>query len=532
MGFSDLDIDAIIDELVHQFADPLAFFRELVQNAIDAGSGEIEIDIVHETPDEGPPRAEITVRDWGEGMTREIIEEEFLRLFSSGKAEDLTKIGRFGIGFVSVFAIAPDAVVVETGRHGEYWRVVFSDDRRWELYELDLPVEGTSIRIFKTMGSQEFDDFYDAARNALDEWCHHARIPVRFEGRDLRREFDVSSKATIEHREEGTRIVMGMREEPGGAVGYYNRGLTLWEGRESAWPWVTYKIDSRYLEHTLTRDRLLADDHFSKASSLLRTLAEDRLPAALIDELENHAAADETSPNYALYCRYLAHYLTSGRAFRVDWRDRPIFRTLDGRSWTAHEIRALIRDGDFYRTRLDDVFVGGVDETCHVVDASGPARVVEEAFGTTLPLLEEHFFIPRALETRHPDKGGELRDVVISLLETGGWMPGDVSVATSDLLPSRWSQRMAVVIPSTDRTLVPVDRGRRPGLEVTLDALDEQHRLVINVDFETIQTLIETADREPEWAGYVLLDGLFAPADSTLARHATRHRLERTGEKP
>src|SRR5690606_5787563 len=33
----------VLDELVHQFADPVSCFRELVQNSIDAGSSEIEV---------------------------------------------------------------------------------------------------------------------------------------------------------------------------------------------------------------------------------------------------------------------------------------------------------------------------------------------------------------------------------------------------------------------------------------------------------------------------------------------------------
>ena len=41
-------VEAIIDDVVNQFADPLAFFRELVQNAIDAGSGEIAVRVDYE----------------------------------------------------------------------------------------------------------------------------------------------------------------------------------------------------------------------------------------------------------------------------------------------------------------------------------------------------------------------------------------------------------------------------------------------------------------------------------------------------
>ena len=35
----------IVGDVIAQFADPLAFYRELVQNAIDAGSPSVEIRI-------------------------------------------------------------------------------------------------------------------------------------------------------------------------------------------------------------------------------------------------------------------------------------------------------------------------------------------------------------------------------------------------------------------------------------------------------------------------------------------------------
>ena len=41
-----------LDELVHQFGDPLAFLRELVQNAIDAGSEDIDVELELQREDE------------------------------------------------------------------------------------------------------------------------------------------------------------------------------------------------------------------------------------------------------------------------------------------------------------------------------------------------------------------------------------------------------------------------------------------------------------------------------------------------
>ncbi|PCC66914.1 hypothetical protein SAMN02745121_00356 [Nannocystis exedens] len=54
-------------------------------------------------------------------MDRRIIDTKLTRLFSSTKDDDRTKIGRSGVGFVSVFALQPCA--------GEHWRVGFRPDR-------------------------------------------------------------------------------------------------------------------------------------------------------------------------------------------------------------------------------------------------------------------------------------------------------------------------------------------------------------------------------------------------------------------
>ena len=82
-------------------------------------------------------------------MSEEIIDDQLTTLFSSSKENDLTKIGKFGIGFVSVFALRPKGVLVQTGRDGEYWEVFF--DARPELLQdrrSTTPVEGTQITLF------------------------------------------------------------------------------------------------------------------------------------------------------------------------------------------------------------------------------------------------------------------------------------------------------------------------------------------------------------------------------------------------
>ena len=54
-----LSVDDALDRLVKQFSDAMAFFRELIQNAIDAGSEEIEIGFEHRDG-----RMIVRVDDW------------------------------------------------------------------------------------------------------------------------------------------------------------------------------------------------------------------------------------------------------------------------------------------------------------------------------------------------------------------------------------------------------------------------------------------------------------------------------------
>lgn len=100
----------IVGDVIRQFADPKAFFRELVQNAIDAGSPSVEVRIEH---DPSAQKLRVAV-DRGEGMSRDTLENQLLVLFRSTKETDPTKIGKFGIGFASVLAPEPKVVIADS----------------------------------------------------------------------------------------------------------------------------------------------------------------------------------------------------------------------------------------------------------------------------------------------------------------------------------------------------------------------------------------------------------------------------------
>ncbi|MCA9661762.1 MAG: ATP-binding protein, partial [Myxococcales bacterium] len=248
-----LELGDALDALVDQFADPWSFLRELIQNAIDAGSLEIDVLLDHD-PDQGMMTIEVV--DNGEGMDREIIDARLTRLFSSAKDGDYTKIGRFGIGFVSVFAIEPELVCVDTARAGEHWRVLFKKDRSFERILLNHPGEGTTVRAFLKRDEAEYAAARERAREVVRYWCRHAHVEIRFDGERISEPLSLESRCVASYEEEGTAVIVGVWPEAAAPRGYYHGGLTLFEevGDGAALPHLAFKIDSRFLEHTLTRD--------------------------------------------------------------------------------------------------------------------------------------------------------------------------------------------------------------------------------------------------------------------------------------
>lgn len=303
-----------LDNLVNQFARPLDFLRELVQNAIDAGSPRATIWFRFRPPAEAGQAGvlEIHVDDQGEGMDEAVIDNELTRMFSSSKEDDLTKIGKFGIGFTSIFAIRPDAVLLRTGRHGENWELLFHPDRSFDKVRIDEPVDGTKITLFKGMAAGDVTRFVARCRWTVKYWLEHSNAPVLFGEPDLdwvpgqdaapavalsddpfAAFADPSAPAghapgckaleqlngPLELDAELTEVVR--HEDIEGLVGYadvplhafYNGGLTLVRssGGESLGTYapvlahLAFKLKSPHLEHTLTRDNVLQDQAWGEA---------------------------------------------------------------------------------------------------------------------------------------------------------------------------------------------------------------------------------------------------------------------------
>jgi molecular chaperone HtpG len=300
----------IVADMVRQFADKHAFLRELVQNGIDAGATKIEVRL--DRDDRGVVRTSVT--DDGSGMSRAIIEGPLLTLFVSSKESDSSKIGKYGIGFVSVFALEPDHVDVLTSTGTESWLLRLFGDHTWELSDGGGAPRGSTVTLEQSMSVEEFQTHSIAAASALSKWCRHARVPIELIIIDagnptaaqtvaIQEPFAAPGLVSVAWEEGNERIVAACGgPHPSGAsfIGYYNRGLTLFEQGASTdeWSGVRVKIDSPKLAHTLSRDGVVRDRELTRLTSIAKELVEGNLCAELYRRIAERAEKSHASADY------------------------------------------------------------------------------------------------------------------------------------------------------------------------------------------------------------------------------------------
>jgi molecular chaperone HtpG len=294
----------IVGDVIAQFADPLAFYRELVQNSIDAGSPTVEVRLEY---DEAAGVLRVQVRDRGEGMTRDILENQLLVLFRSTKEKDDSKIGKFGIGFSSVLAPNPQVVVVQTSRDSRRLVLHLSRDLTYQLYDGGPATQsGTTVELELAMKAGEVEAFADKSVAALKRWCRHASVPVTFSAQVPGRAEPIAAKidsplaldhALVEVRATSSdrklSCVVGLGAGAPAYTGFFNHGLMLHETTEPLLGRVCVKLQDARLGHTLSRDDVRRDAAFERALAFARTVIERDLPQAAQVALRTAAEAGD-----------------------------------------------------------------------------------------------------------------------------------------------------------------------------------------------------------------------------------------------
>ncbi|PRP97874.1 heat shock protein 90 [Enhygromyxa salina] len=381
-----------VENLVTQFSSALDFYRELVQNSIDAGSSAIEIwlDFIPDEAGGAGGVIEIHVDDAGEGMNEAVIDEQLTTLFSSGKEHDLTKIGKFGIGFVSVFALRPRGVLVQTGRDGEYWEVFFDQDRSFFKSPCSTPIEGTQITLFLEGDRARYTDLVARSVETIDHWCRHSEAEINFEDRasveggyvQINKPFSVEGECVTSVEHEGGHIVLAYSRAP--VWGFYNKGLALAvvRGKTDLVPaglaHVAFRIKSRYLEHTLSRETVMRDENYDKAMARIIRAAAGPLRQRLVKEIcalvrsVSEATGGPkrwTTSERGRYFELMGYLAREGADALEGLGAAPLLLGLDGRAYTLDQLcERAAGDGRVY------------------VDTE-PSALVEQLLGQGTPVI-------------------------------------------------------------------------------------------------------------------------------------------------
>ncbi len=530
---AELRVTDALDKLIHQFADPLSFYREVIQNALDAGSEEIEIYLTYEAGQGDTSGVTIIhIDDWGVGMTREIIEKRLTRLFSSSKDGDRTKIGKFGIGFVSIFATEPELVCIDTSREGEHWRVLFTEDRKFELRRLDHPVDGTKIRIYKRTTREEHESLIERSRRTIRYWCKHTRGDVRFQDEPITEPFDLAAPLRIHQEDEASSFVVGHPRNGTSFFGLYNRGLTLLEGTDEHYTGVHFKVSSDLLEHTLTRDNVIRDGGYDRVFVRVQELIEGPLAeavfTALAEAIEGEAPADTDHLRYLYRAAawHVAHgHVADGGAIAHSPSGAAITLKALRRALASDE-RPLLANS---RTPLTDA----VEERGVLVllaPPGAPLHTLIEGFdGPRLASVGARYCKPRppvdafeaeqwlplarATEALLSDYGGKLSGVEIGhFKDTEGRIDGWVAI--------------------TQRRFGDLDELGEVR-ELGTRFLSRKRTLVLNADHPTVHALVALAQSEPEMAAYVLSKLFFLgeKLDTTIDGELAQLALERRDQR-
>lgn len=400
--------EGALDSLVSQFSSALDCFRELVQNSIDAGSHQVDVWLEHTAGAGGLGTTCVHVDDTGEGMDEAIIDSQLTQLFSSAKENDLTKIGKFGIGFVSVFALRPRAVLVHTGRGGEFWEVCFHEDRTFTKTRIDTPTEGTRISIYIEQGLADYRELVSGALATLRRWCVHSETEVYFEDRSnsdasgpilINEPFAVEGYCASGAQHQGTEIAIAFHPQP--RYAFFNRGLTLFASADAEealgdhaprFEGITFKIKSRYLEHTLSRESILKDANYERAMALLLEAVHGPLRHNLTQTLVELARSNRldaaTTRRYFFFLRMMwLHYTMDSErrdeTYLSSLHELPLLRTVTGEAVSFKALRkALRKEGRVYYAAHHSPVVAAIMERGCPVLLAPPAGVANP-----LPLL-------------------------------------------------------------------------------------------------------------------------------------------------
>ncbi len=201
------EVKKLLDILVHSlYTSREIFLRELISNASDAldkirfettrGTEVSDKDLPLEIKIEFDEKKKLlTISDSGIGMTRDEIvanigtiaksgTEEFLKVISEAKGDTSNIIGKFGVGFYSVFMVAKEVIIKTKSFKNDEPAIEWKSDGLgdYEIAELDEKLKrGTTIEIHLKDDAVEFTQKWKL-ENAIKKHSNFITFPIYLGG--------------------------------------------------------------------------------------------------------------------------------------------------------------------------------------------------------------------------------------------------------------------------------------------------------------------------------------------------------------
>lgn len=331
----------------------------------------------------------IEAEDFGNGMTLEDGERYLKKIFGTSKAEDIEKTGRFGVGFISVFAFEPDKVMVESTKGGESWEQVFyhseEQKKKWlatekqkdpslEIEESDLKnllpgatfrpehprKKGTRVTIVLNNRSvDEVKTIIKEAKEHITIDLQHREEPIYVQGEKVNGEFDIPAGVKVRFGTKKIEGIVGLVELGSSSYTLENNRILLEDNpglidssfSNDKWGYQIL-VSSKYLNYDISRENVKRDVNYDNIVRIVRA-QESKLAEEVFSVLEDSLHGKKTdSENLHLCWSYATDYINSNTTggsrkkmlkhlsakLPKAIQEAEILETIDGEYWTLSDL--------------------------------------------------------------------------------------------------------------------------------------------------------------------------------------------------
>lgn len=285
-------IKLTLSELTEQFDVSHFYGREMVQNSIDADSSRIDVTYNYDSEKKS---SLISFTDNGHGMNYTVIRKKLLTLFDSTKEDDSKKVGRFGVGFISLYA-QPDLenILVETSTGDQAHTItLYPESKEWDVTvakkPLDMIKKGTSVNLNIKNSKEDFEALTKDMTDFLKESCSYIKVPLFVDGEKINTDFDIPD-AVFKIPFGGDLDIEGMialtPAKP--QYSFYNRRILIQKENNYLFSDdkdISFIFSSSFLDYNIARKNIIKNDRFKKALMYLEEQKDN-----FLKHMANHIA--------------------------------------------------------------------------------------------------------------------------------------------------------------------------------------------------------------------------------------------------